>query len=67
MTSLDSQSVNALANTNTEKYVKSADSSDVDPAAFDGPPERKLARSLKNRHIAMIRYVETHPVDLSSY
>jgi len=52
MSSPDLQSEKPPASTNAEKYPRSADSSDV--VAFDGPPERKLSRSLKNRHIAMI-------------
>lgn len=43
----------------TEKAERDASSSENDNASFNGVPgeHTKLKRQLKNRHIAMIRYV----------
>jgi hypothetical protein len=45
-----------IVDADAEKYTKKADLSDD---TIHGPPEHTLQRQLKNRHIAMIRFVET--------
>lgn len=62
MSSTDPPNEKDLTNTNTVKYNKSAGSSDD---ASLGPPEHKLQRQLKNRHIAMIRFVGSPNYQLS--
>ena len=48
--------VEKIVNADAAKFTQSTGSSDD---AFLGPPEHKLQRQLKNRHIAMIRFAET--------
>jgi amino acid permease len=57
MTSTYPQGEEKIVNADAAKYTK--ESADSSGDTFDDPPEYKLQRQLKNRHIAMIRFAKT--------
>jgi amino acid permease len=48
-----------IVNADAAKYTKESAAADESGDMFHDPPEYRLQRQLKNRHVAMIRFAKT--------